>query len=267
MSPVDPAAHQPAITAPVSRFLAVADVARSVAFYRDILGFSAEPVNAVTTAKPEDGRPSEVALINGPARILIGAQGSAVDSTGQPRPRGSAMIFIETDDVAGMRELVRSRGGNVTELEKLNWIKYRVFQVRDPDGHTIWFGQSFQEPDPESAPGKQLRLLLPELPVRDVSAAIAYYQKVLGFKINYAQEDLGVMYRDDVTLLLIPRTGEHLGIGSCYAYVRDADALHAELMARGADVKGKPVSQPWGLRDFRVLDLDGNRITFGQTFE
>jgi hypothetical protein len=26
-------------------------------------------------------------------------------------------------------------------------------------------------------------------------------------------------------------------------------------------------SHPWGLRDFRVLDLEGNRITFAQTFE
>jgi catechol-2,3-dioxygenase len=32
---------KPAIVAPVSRFLAVADADRSVAFYRDVLGFEA----------------------------------------------------------------------------------------------------------------------------------------------------------------------------------------------------------------------------------
>jgi uncharacterized glyoxalase superfamily protein PhnB len=96
---------------------------------------------------------------------------------------------------------------------------------------------------------------------------VAYYQKVFGFKINYAQDDMGVMYRDDVTLLLIRRTAQHTGIGSCYVYIRDADALHAELLARGANVAGQPISQPWGLRDFHVLDLEGNRITFGQPFE
>jgi uncharacterized glyoxalase superfamily protein PhnB len=90
---------------------------------------------------------------------------------------------------------------------------------------------------------------------------------VLGFRINYAQDDVGVMYRDDVTLLLILRREHHKGIGSCYAYVRDADALHAELLARGANLQGEPVSQPWGLREFRVLDLEGNQITFGQPFE
>lgn len=253
----------PAITTPVSRFLAVANVARSVAFYRDVLGFAAV---STRTDEAKEGLPSEVELINGPARILIGAQGTAVDSTGDLRPRGAAMIFFETNDVAGMRELVLSRGGKPSELEKVNWIKYRVFQVHDPDGHTLWFGQSYQEPDLAPASDRQLRQLLPELPVSDVSAAVAYYQKVLGFRINYAQDDLGVMDRDDVTLVLIPRSAKQ-GTGSCYAYIRDADALHAELTARGADVQGRPVSRPWGLRDFSVLDLDGNRLTFGQTFE
>ena len=37
--------------------------------------------------------------------------------------------------------------------------------------------------------------------------------------------------------------------------------------AKGANVRGEPVSHPWGLRDFRVIDLEGNEITFGQTFE
>lgn len=76
-----------------------------------------------------------------------------------------------------------------------------------------------------------------------------------------------MMDRDEVTLVLISRTEQHQGIGSCYADVRDADALHAELVARGANVRGEPVSHPWGLRDFQVLDLEGNRITFGETFE
>jgi predicted enzyme related to lactoylglutathione lyase len=65
---------------------------------------------------------------------------------------------------------------------------------------------------------------------------------------------------------LIPRTERHQGIGSCYVCIRDADALHAELVAKGANVLDEPVSMPWGLRQFHVLDLEGNRITFGQTF-
>jgi uncharacterized glyoxalase superfamily protein PhnB len=76
-----------------------------------------------------------------------------------------------------------------------------------------------------------------------------------------------VLDRDDVTVLLIARTEKHTGIGATYVYVRDADALHAELVAKGANLQGEPVSRPWGLRDFRVLDLEGNELTFGQPFE
>jgi catechol 2,3-dioxygenase-like lactoylglutathione lyase family enzyme len=239
------------ITAPVSRTLAVADVGRSIAFYRGVLGFA--------------GR--ETVVESGAARIEIVAGDAAVDSTGERRACGAAILFFVTDDVAALRDAVIARGGKPSELEKVNGIKMRMFEIRDPDGHTLWFGQSFQEPDPEQDPLGQLQQLLPELPLSDVPAGVAYYQKVLGFKINYAQDDVAVMYRDEVTLLLILRTEQHKGIGSCYVYIRDADALHAELLARGANVQGDPISQPWGLRDFRVLDLEGNRLTFGQPFE
>ena len=105
------------------------------------------------------------------------------------------------------------------------------------------------------------------LAVSDLRRAVAYYRDVLGFRVNYAQRDLGVMDRDDITLLLVPRDRPDAGAGRCEFYVRDADALHAELLTRGARVEGSPVSQPWGLRSFRVLDLEGNVLTFAQPFE
>ncbi len=256
-----PAARSAAIVAPLSRHLSVADLERSLAFYRDVLGFEARHVSA------GDGLPAIPEAVRGPARIQFGTQDIAHDSTGQPRPRGAAILFFQTDDVEAMRDAVIAAGGTPSELEKVNWIKMRMFQIRDPDGHTLWFGQSFQQPSPRADHTRQLRKALPEFPLDDVSAGVAYYRDVLGFKINYAQDNLGVMDRDAVTILLIARTAKHQGIGSCYVYVRDADALHAELLAKGANVQGEPISHPWGLRDFQILDLEGNRITFAQTFE
>lgn len=250
-----------ALTAPVSRHLSVADLERSIAFYRDVLGFTVRPIPQA------DGVSAAAEAVAGPARIRLGTEPEAYDSTGQRRPRGAAILFFETDDVEGLRAGIVARGGSPSQLERANWIKMRLFEIRDPDGHTVWFAQSFQAPEPKKDPARQLQQMLPELPLSDVPAGVAYYQKALGFRINYAQGDLGVMYRDDVTILLIARTEGHTGIGSCEAYVRDADALYAELVARGANVQGEPVSHPWGLRDFRVLDLEGNRITFAQPFE
>ena len=109
-----------------------------------------------------------------------------------------------------------------------------------------------------------LKQIMPELPLDDVAAGVAYYRDVLGFGINYRDDSIGVMDRDVVRVLLVARTDRHTGIGSAYVYVEDADALHAELRSKGARVEGEPVDHPWGLRDFSVLDPEGNRITFGQ---
>ena len=109
-----------------------------------------------------------------------------------------------------------------------------------------------------------MKKIMPELPSDDVATAIAHYRDVLGFSVNYEQADLGVMDRDAVRVLLIARTERHTGIGSAYVYVQDADLLHAELREKGARVLGEPESHPWGLRDFRILDVDDNQITFGQ---
>jgi predicted enzyme related to lactoylglutathione lyase len=249
-------AQKPRIIAPVSRHLVVADVRRSVAFYRDVMGFD------VSAKQDETGALAVAAVTSGPARIQLGSDGGSADD----REKRPAILFFETGDVAAMRAAVAARGGNPSGLENVNWIKKRVFEIRDPDGNTLWIGQSLEEPEAPKT-RTMLHTVLPELPLDDVAAGIAHYRDVLGFQINYAQHDLGVMDRDRVRILLIARTQRHQGIGSCYAYVHDADALHAELRASGANVLDEPVSQPWGLREFHVLDLEGNRITFGQPFE
>jgi catechol 2,3-dioxygenase-like lactoylglutathione lyase family enzyme len=235
---------KPAIVAPVMRCVGVADTARSILFYRDVLGFEVR----------EQG--DTVEAVYGPARIQFGT----------PEPRPSAILFFQADDVDAMHAAIRARGGAPSEPEKVNWIKMRMFEIRDPDGHTLWFGQSYDRPH-QPGVSAMMRQALPQLPFDDVAAAVAYYRDVLGFHINYQQHDLGVMDRDKITMLLIARTERHTGIGSAYIYIADADALYAELRSKGAVVQGEPVSHPWGLRDFGVTDLERNQIWFGQPFE
>ncbi len=239
---------EPAITSPVVRAIAIADVVRSSTFYKNVLGFQLRREAGVIEAS------------SGPARIQFGKAEA-----------GPGVLFFRTADVAAERAAMVARGGAPSEIENVNWIKMRMFEIRDPDGNVLWFGQSYHEeqdsPSRRDQQPRGMRQALPELPFDNVPAAIAYYCEVLGFRINYEQYDLGVMDRDAITVLLIARTEQHKGIGSFAVYVDDADALHAELSAKGANVQGAPVSHPWGLRDFRVLDLESNRITFAQTFE
>jgi uncharacterized glyoxalase superfamily protein PhnB len=71
--------------------------------------------------------------------------------------------------------------------------------------------------------------------------------------------------RDDVALHLISasRTNRRAGNGGICIFVRDVDAVRAELAARGAKVVKPPEDYAYGMRDFDVFDLDGNQLTFG----
>jgi hypothetical protein len=83
----------------------------ALAFYRDVLGF--------------DGiEEKEVAY--GPARIRFTDDDWDPYNT-QPRPRGSAILFFQTDDVLAMHAVIKARGGVPSEPEKVNWIKMHMF--------------------------------------------------------------------------------------------------------------------------------------------
>jgi len=245
----------PRITSPVSRWLGARDPTRTATFWRDVLGFAVR-----------DGADSTLELSSGQALIRLGSEDHAPDFSGDARAPGAALVFFQVSDVAAMHARIRERGGAPSAIEKMNQLKLRLFEVRDPDGHVLWFGDSYQMPS-RSRPQPLVEKALPELPLTDVAAGVRHYRDVLGFSVDHAQDTIGVMYRDAVTVLLIQRTDAHRGIGSAYFYVRDVDALHAELLASGADVQGDPVSRPWGLREIDVRDLEGNRLRFGQTFE
>ena len=250
----DPAASEPRITAPVSRDLRTADIAAALRFWTSVLAFR-EGVRA------DDGT---VELASGQARIRFVPDGPL--ASGRESSRGSAILFFETDDVGAMHGAISRRGGKPSGLEKVNWIKMQMFQIQDPDGHVIWFGQSFHTDSPARS-RSMLTTAMPELPMDDVPAGVRHYRDVLGFIVNYEQHNIGVLDRDAIRVLLIARTLQHSGIGSAYFYVRDVDRLHSELLAKGANVQGEPVSQPWGLREFSILDIERNRLTFGQPFE
>jgi uncharacterized glyoxalase superfamily protein PhnB len=240
----------PRIVAPLSRHLDVADLGRAVTFYRDIVGFE---VHA------HAGHSAELTL--GPARITLGLREPGTGSDAR------SILFFETDDVSATYDILAARGAEPSAPEVVNWIKMRMIQIRDPDGNTLWFGTGVGGGHERSQHRRMLRKVMPELPLSDVAAGVTHYRDVLGFDVNYSQHDIGVMDRDEMRVLLIARSPRHTGIGSCAFYVTDADALHAELTARGANVEGPPVSKPWGLREFSVLDPEGNRLTFAQTFE
>ncbi len=106
------------------------------------------------------------------------------------------------------------------------------------------------------------------LTVKNVMESLAYYRDKLGFAVafEYGKPTFYVgVCADKVTLHLIAadKTPRLPGNGAVSIFVDDVDALHAELVKRGAKVLKAPADYDYGLRDFDVADLDGNMIFFG----
>src|SRR5262245_730086 len=106
--------------------------------------------------------------------------------------------------------------------------------------------------------------------VSNIAESIAYYRDKLGFTVafEYGSPTSYVGLREgDVSLHLISatRNKRQPGRGAVSIFVDDVDALHAELVKRGAKVLTEPRDEDYGIRDFDVTDLDGNMIYFGRS--
>jgi uncharacterized glyoxalase superfamily protein PhnB len=102
--------------------------------------------------------------------------------------------------------------------------------------------------------------------VRDLAPSVAHYRDVLGFTVTFQYGEpafYACLCRDEVAIHLRTGTGWTPGNGAIAVFVKDVDALYAELIARGAKVLKPPQDYDYGMRDFDVADPDGNQLTFG----
>ena len=102
----------------------------------------------------------------------------------------------------------------------------------------------------------------PILRVADFDASVAYYVDILGFTLSWSTGDFGSVERGDASLMLCEGSQGHAGTW-VYIGVSDADALHEELVARGAKIRHAPTNFPWGSRELHVFDLDGHVLRLG----
>ena len=105
--------------------LHIADFKRSVAFYRDVLGFE------VLTTFPEDD-PSFAMLSRDGVAIQIGGIDTKKDAAAPP----TVTLYFDVSDALGLHAALR-------ELVPIEWgpevffYHRREFAFRDPDGHLI----------------------------------------------------------------------------------------------------------------------------------
>jgi len=123
---------------------------------------------------------------------------------------------------------------------------------------------------------------IPVLPVREIAAAVDFYVSRLGFRSDHADAGYAILLRGAVQIHLWAATDERwrerpgeplvsgaetflAGTASARIAVSGIEALCAEMTAAGVmHPNGSLNDKPYGLREFAVLDLDGNLLTFFQ---
>ena len=104
---------------------------------------------------------------------------------------------------------------------------------------------------------------VPELPVTDVERAQQYYRDALGFEIGwlYQGKEIGAVSRGNVAIFF-RKTTPPFEAAVHWVFAEDLDATYDELKSSGARIVEPLEKKPWGLRQFTVEDLDGNRFYF-----
>ena len=116
----------------------------------------------------------------------------------------------------------------------------------------------------------------PVLLVRDVVAAADYFRDAVGFtsvQLWGHPPDFCICQRDGHYLMLArapdpaqikPLWQLRENTWNAYFWVDDADAMYAELRARGARIDSELHDKPYGVREFGIQDLDDHDLAFGQ---
>lgn len=110
---------------------------------------------------------------------------------------------------------------------------------------------------------------VPEIPVTNIDKAAAHYVDVLGFTLDWGDEQSGIagMSRGNCRLFLSNRAfREQYGNMAPALFWLNLDSknqvddLFKEWKAGQAKIISEPEDKPWKLREFLVADLEGNLI-------
>jgi len=108
---------------------------------------------------------------------------------------------------------------------------------------------------------------IPVLASLDIRKTVQFYKAKLGFnRQGYLDDHYAIIARDQFVVHFWKCNDKiHPENTSCYVDVENIDALYEELKPHGViHPNGLLEDKPYGMREFAILDLDGNMIKFGQ---
>jgi catechol 2,3-dioxygenase-like lactoylglutathione lyase family enzyme len=103
---------------------------------------------------------------------------------------------------------------------------------------------------------------VPVLATGNVDASRKFW-RAAGFDVEAYSDDFAIAARDGVEFHLVEPHPSGRDRGEAYLHVRDVDGVHAAWSAAGLPVT-EVRDEPWGMREFNVVDPGGNRIRVGQ---
>jgi catechol 2,3-dioxygenase-like lactoylglutathione lyase family enzyme len=119
----------------------------------------------------------------------------------------------------------------------------------------------------------QLDVAVPVLPARNLKETIEFYQS-LGFELAYQHPVLSeyIILRLGALELQFfewPQLDAGSSFTGSYMRVGDVDAMYqkfagARLPARGIPSLGGIERRPWGMREFHLIDCNGNLLRVGE---
>jgi uncharacterized glyoxalase superfamily protein PhnB len=114
----------------LSASLTVKDIHASLAWYRNVLGFTLDQKHE------RDGVLRAVTLKAGTVRILLG-QDDGAKGWDRVKGEGFSLMITTAQDVDGIARQIEERGGVLdTQPTTMPW-GARVFRLRDPDGFRL----------------------------------------------------------------------------------------------------------------------------------
>lgn len=109
----------------------------------------------------------------------------------------------------------------------------------------------------------------PKLPMRNKSATRAFYLEQLGFKELGDYEGYLMVQKDKVEIHFFKykELDPKENYGQVYIRTDDIDGLYKSMLDNKTEIhpNGKLKTQPWGQKEFSLLDPDSNLLTFGQS--
>jgi uncharacterized glyoxalase superfamily protein PhnB len=111
----------------------------------------------------------------------------------------------------------------------------------------------------------RLESAVPIIPAREIEVSAAWYRDQLGFEVVHTEREYGIVRRDELEMHFWGPSGiapedsntmyriETTEIDELYQHCREREIVHPNAPLE---------EQPWGMREFAVIDGDCNLLTF-----